>query len=104
MSFSPGAYSRVDGSEQTIASVPPDAMQENRPAEVSFGANHSLGGMSNDHSPQAYQPPGKLASAVLQAICDDSWDEGWENVFGGGDRSHMYWTVQMRDGTGVLGS
>ncbi|CAM4591262.1 unnamed protein product [Lepidochelys olivacea] len=59
VSFSPGAYSRVDGSEQTIASVPPDAMQENHPAEVSFGANHSLGGMSNDHSPQAYQPPGR---------------------------------------------
>uniref|UniRef100_A0A452H5A8 Protein transport protein sec16 n=1 Tax=Gopherus agassizii TaxID=38772 RepID=A0A452H5A8_9SAUR len=58
MSFPPGAYSRVEGSEQTIASVPPDAMQENRPTEVSSGANLSLGGISNDHSLQVYQPPG----------------------------------------------
>ncbi|XP_032660683.1 protein transport protein Sec16B isoform X3 [Chelonoidis abingdonii] len=58
MSSPPGAYSWVEGSEQTIASVSPDAMQENRPTEVSFGANLSLGGISNDHSPQVYQPPG----------------------------------------------
>ncbi|XP_067388672.1 protein transport protein Sec16B isoform X2 [Emydura macquarii macquarii] len=58
LSFPPGAYSLVEGSEQVRAAVLPDARPENHPAGFSLGANLSPGGISNDHSPQAYQPPG----------------------------------------------
>lgn len=58
VSFPPDAHSRLEGSEQAVASVPPEPRQEHRPTGVSPGANLSPGEMSNAPSPQTYPPQG----------------------------------------------
>uniref|UniRef100_A0A8C8RCU6 Protein transport protein sec16 n=1 Tax=Pelusios castaneus TaxID=367368 RepID=A0A8C8RCU6_9SAUR len=57
LNFPPGAYSTVEGPEQVGASLTPDAMPENHLTGFSLGTNLSPGGISNDHSPLAYQLP-----------------------------------------------
>ncbi|XP_074858745.1 protein transport protein Sec16B isoform X1 [Carettochelys insculpta] len=68
VSFPPDTYSRVGESEQAIASVPSDARLENHPTGVSQGASFSPGGISNDHFPQAGQPPGGAVRPPAHAL------------------------------------